>query len=463
MLQQAHDGAGQQKKEQLTEVTKRIYEQELKLEHTLEKQSSIPSSSSSSWTSNYQKWNLWEDAEQIKESLESDKRAQDSLLKNTRAMTGCSSHDRSAERRVAELSLSDRLGEMKGFCEQGNSYYDEGQYARAAMKYKKAVIYYEYCFPENEEEEKQTEEIRLTALSNSAACFLKVKAYEDTLDHCDQVLKVDPQNVKCLYRRAVAHRCRDEFEKAKESILAAISIDPKNPTLRYERNLLRGRIKNYSASRKAMGDKMFQRNHADSAAQPKEAPQPLSSGFLQTDAVVQAIMGDKKLELDDMFVPIAVDTSEAEKTIASLVGINFADATSLRKITYAEEKSKGSLSWTFRHPASCECAAPEIILDNPDWEDDAENDAESDTENDRKSRNISDSEPDVEVDKIDCIEPTGPPPSLSSRTAAPVNVIPALLVVLFACVLKLGASPPLLAFLGLAIGLAFERGLGQSK
>ena len=196
---------------------------------------------------------------QLEESLDADRKAQDSLLKNARAMTGCSSHDRSAERRVVELSLPERLAEMRSFCEQGNSYYDEGQYARATMKYKRALIYYEYCFPENDEEEKQVTEIRLTALSNSAACFLKIKEYEEALEHCDQALKIDPKNVKCLYRRAVAHRFRDEFDEAKKCILAVISLDPQNPTLRNERELLRGKMKNYAATRKAMGDKMFQR------------------------------------------------------------------------------------------------------------------------------------------------------------------------------------------------------------
>lgn len=67
-LAQAHMGAKQNKQEQLSNVTKRIYEKEQQLERTKDKhKQSVEESAkaTSSWTSNYQKWNMWEDAEQV--------------------------------------------------------------------------------------------------------------------------------------------------------------------------------------------------------------------------------------------------------------------------------------------------------------------------------------------------------------------------------------------------------------
>ena len=69
------------------------------------------------------------------------------------------------------------------------------------------------------------------------------------------------------------------------------------------------------------------------------------------------------MELDDMFVPIAVETASVEALIDGLSGINLMDGTTLRNFVGKEEKKKGPLSWAFRHPVSCECEAPEIEME----------------------------------------------------------------------------------------------------
>ena len=96
------------------------------------------------------------------------------MIRQAQSMTGCGSHDKSAERRVNDMSMTEKLTHMGKFKEEGNSLYEEGQYARAAIKYKRSLIYFEYCFPESDEETKACDDIRLTCLSNSAACFLKI-------------------------------------------------------------------------------------------------------------------------------------------------------------------------------------------------------------------------------------------------------------------------------------------------
>lgn len=50
--------------------------------------------------------------------------------------------------------------------------------------------------------------------SNSAACNLRLKNYEDALQCCLKVLKKDPKNVKALYRKAQAQAGGKDFEGA---------------------------------------------------------------------------------------------------------------------------------------------------------------------------------------------------------------------------------------------------------
>jgi tetratricopeptide (TPR) repeat protein len=54
------------------------------------------------------------------------------------------------------------------------------------------------------EERKQVREIKLSAFLNIAACNIKVKSFASAVQACDEALKLDPLNVKALYRRARA-------------------------------------------------------------------------------------------------------------------------------------------------------------------------------------------------------------------------------------------------------------------
>ena len=93
----------------------------------------------------------------------------------------------------------------------GNAYYNEGQYARATMKYKRVQVFFEYFFEfDSPAQEEETNQVRLDSITNSAACFLKLNAYAETLEQCEQALKLDKDNVKTLYRQAVALRMRDQ-------------------------------------------------------------------------------------------------------------------------------------------------------------------------------------------------------------------------------------------------------------
>ena len=103
-----------------------------------------------------------------------------------RAMTGCGSADRSAERRVANLSFEDRIKEMEIMKNAGNQYFEEGQYARAVQKYKRVLIFYEYAFPDTKCEEKIIDNLRLVALMNSAACNLKIGDLDEAMENCKQ-------------------------------------------------------------------------------------------------------------------------------------------------------------------------------------------------------------------------------------------------------------------------------------
>lgn len=337
------------REEELSDLTKEILSKKehlARVRKSQEEELAGEASCPGEWTRCYEKWDMWEDVEVLEDEIYSEEQKQTDFMRRAQSMVGCGSHDRSAERRVAELSLADRLAEMTTFMEQGNNFYDEGQYARATLKYKRALVFFEYCFPETDAEEEQCSRIRLVCLMNSAACFLKLKNYDDGIENCNQALQIDPENVKCLYRRAVMHRHRDNFDEAKIDILAAIELQPTNSTLRQEREKLRSKTKSYIVNRKKMGDKMFQRQ--DTGSEKREGGKKLLRSRFQaiTDSVLGDTSSDKEVLLDDLFVPLNIDTAEAEKLVNSLTGFNFSDATLLRNMNPSQSKVRENLCKT---------------------------------------------------------------------------------------------------------------------
>lgn len=55
-----------------------------------------------------------------------------------------------------------------------------------ATVHPQALIYYDFCFPEESSEQQELDEIRQACLLNSAACFLACQELDETLDCCYQ-------------------------------------------------------------------------------------------------------------------------------------------------------------------------------------------------------------------------------------------------------------------------------------
>ncbi len=64
---------------------------------------------------------------------------------------GCD-HDHSAEQRVYSMQTHQQLACCAHYKRLGNLYYAEGMYGRAIERYRRALIYYEYAFPNKDDE-----------------------------------------------------------------------------------------------------------------------------------------------------------------------------------------------------------------------------------------------------------------------------------------------------------------------
>ena len=114
------------------------------------------------------------------------------------------------ERRIYELPTPDKIRSCEEFKTLGNLFFKEGQFYRAAEKYRlvrghcgrgryrthwalygdilQCLVYYEYAFPDGDEEQKKLDQLRLDCLLNIANCKLKTRQYDEVIENCTQVL-----------------------------------------------------------------------------------------------------------------------------------------------------------------------------------------------------------------------------------------------------------------------------------
>lgn len=87
--------------------------------------------------------------------------------------------------------------------------------------------------------------------ANRAACQLELQNYGKALYDCARALRINPSNVKALYRSARACVAVDRLDEAQDVIARGLRIDPANKPLLKQLDLLETRIKAQLARQKA--------------------------------------------------------------------------------------------------------------------------------------------------------------------------------------------------------------------
>jgi len=81
--------------------------------------------------------------------------------------------------------------------------------------------------------------LKIPCYLNIAACKLKIGDYQDVIKNCDDVLKVQPDNIKALFRKGQALNTLDVWDEAKQLLSRALELDPQNTDAKKELALLK--------------------------------------------------------------------------------------------------------------------------------------------------------------------------------------------------------------------------------
>ena len=107
--------------------------------------------------------------------------------------------------------------------ESGNKFVKEGKLAAAIKCYNACE---ELC-PEN-----------ATIYTNKAFVALKMNRPQEVLANCEKALELEPNNIKALYRQAMAWKALKEFENAVKNLEKILSIESNSDARRELENIM---------------------------------------------------------------------------------------------------------------------------------------------------------------------------------------------------------------------------------
>ncbi|KAF1440966.1 Mitochondrial import receptor subunit TOM34, partial [Spheniscus mendiculus] len=96
--------------------------------------------------------------------------------------------------------------------EEGNELVKKGNHKKAVEKYSESLKLNQEC----------------ATYTNRALCYLTLKQYKEAAQDCTEALRLDPKNVKALYRRAQALKELKDYKSSIADIKSLLKTEPKN-------------------------------------------------------------------------------------------------------------------------------------------------------------------------------------------------------------------------------------------
>ena len=167
---------------------------------------------------------------------------------------------------------------------EANEEYLQANYDRACRKYEEALSIFRYfiCFNpkwqeegindsqiqeyedmgKTEYEKQEVRRMKILMFTNIAACNIKTKDFETARAACDEILKLEPYNIKALYRRARSMALPinsgvEDFRASLVDLKRLLDIDPENMPAKREVKRLQRLIEINRKREKDTYGKMF--------------------------------------------------------------------------------------------------------------------------------------------------------------------------------------------------------------
>ncbi|KAG8187138.1 hypothetical protein JTE90_004882 [Oedothorax gibbosus] len=149
------------------------------------------------------------------------------------------------EPEIWEMSVTEKWRRACYHKQRGLELYSRGAYQYAFRRFGltlKYVISLEHDIPAGQEDGMDIKGLKLSCYLNVAACQMRHHNYESVVNNSSKALVLQPNNAKALYRRGAALLQLQEYERAREDLTMAQSLEPKNQAVAKQLQLLKCQV-----------------------------------------------------------------------------------------------------------------------------------------------------------------------------------------------------------------------------
>ncbi|CAG7825264.1 unnamed protein product [Allacma fusca] len=132
------------------------------------------------------------------------------------------------EKEAWQMTGEEKLASVPSLKEEGNVLFQKQDYKGAAAKYHEAIARIEQLALREKPggpESMELDVLKVPLLLNYALCLMKMEDYYGAMEHFSTVLKIDPSNVKGLFRRAKCHAFVGNTNEASIDFTRAVELD----------------------------------------------------------------------------------------------------------------------------------------------------------------------------------------------------------------------------------------------
>ena len=150
------------------------------------------------------------------------------IVKTNEALKMGCNNDRRKERQLFDKPSKDKLDASKIFKGEGDEHLKSKNWETAIDSYDKALLQLFYIFSDDIEEENQSDKLKIAINLNISMCKINMSLFDEAVGYCQEVLRMDKNNMKAIYRLAFCYFKKDNFEESYNYINMGNEIEKDN-------------------------------------------------------------------------------------------------------------------------------------------------------------------------------------------------------------------------------------------
>ena len=135
-------------------------------------------------------------------------------------------NDIKIQRQMFEGSSKPKIEITTIFKNEGDENLRNKNYELARNSYEKALSNLFYNFNDDKDEQKKVEQLKCSINLNLSMVLMKLNNYKDAIGYLVEAKRLQPENLKTVYRMAYCHFSLGEYDKAREIVKDVLKKNP---------------------------------------------------------------------------------------------------------------------------------------------------------------------------------------------------------------------------------------------